>query len=398
MLMQHSTVAPDPRPTVKPDGTENEPSIGAKLTGAVVVSIHICAIVLGTGALYFAKPLILPIIIGLLIALTLIPVVRWLERRGIPTGLSGTALVLLLALIIGAGVYFLSAPVTEWIQRAPSIGRQVEDKLNSLRGSVAAISEASQTVENLAGATSDPRVQEVVVKEAGFLSSATSMLWSALTTTGIALVLVLFLLGSGNMIYEKIVRVLPTFHDKKTAVSIVHDIESSISHYLLTITLINMGLGIVIGLAMWAIGMPTPYLWGLGATFLNFLPFIGALAGVSLVAVVALISFDSISYALLAPLLYFSLTALEGNIITPLILGRRLELNTVAIFIGVAFWGWVWGLVGVLIAVPLLVVVKRCCDHLPSWSTLGEFLSITPPKSEMDADQEQPDANPAAKT
>lgn len=224
------------------------------------------------------------------------------------------------------------------------------------------------------------------------------MLWSALTTTGIALVFVLFLLGSGNMVYDKIVRVLPTFHDKKTAVSIVHDIEASISQYLLTITLINMGLGVAIGLAMWAIGMPTPYLWGLGATFLNFLLFIGAITGVGLVAIVALVSFDSISYALLPPLAYLSLTALEGNIITPLILGRRLELNTVAIFIGVAFWGWVWGLVGVRIAVPLLVVVKRCCDHLPSWSTLGEFLSLTPPKSEVEAEQEQPDLNPVAKT
>ncbi len=396
--MQRPTAAPDPQPAVKPNGSDDELATGRKLTGAVAVSIHVCAIVLGTGALYFAKPLLLPIIVGLLIALTLIPIVRWLERRGVPTGLSAIMLVLLLALTVGAGAYLLSAPVTEWIQRAPTIGRQVEDRLDRLRGSVSAISEASQTVEALTSATSDPQVQEVVIKEAGFLSSATSILWSALTTTGIALVLVLFLLGSGDMVYDKIVRVLPTFRDKKTAVSILHDIEASISHYLLTITLINMGLGVAIGLAMWAIGMPTPYLWGLGATFLNFLPFIGALAGIGLVAIVALISFDSISYALLAPLVYFGLTALEGNIVTPLILGRRLELNTVAIFIGVAFWGWVWGLVGVLIAVPLLVVIKRCCDHLPSWSTLGEFLSLTPPKSEVEAEQEQPDLNPVAKT
>ncbi|MCB5177523.1 AI-2E family transporter [Microvirga lenta] len=396
--MQRPTTAPDPDSAGTPDGRDDQNATGPKLTGAVAVSIHVCAIVLGTGALYFAKPLILPIIIGLLTALTLIPIVRWLERRGVPTGLSAIMLVLLLALTLGTGAYLLSAPVSDWIQRAPTIGRQVEDKLNQLRGSVQAVTEASQTVEELTSATSDPQVQEVVVKEAGFLSSATSILWSALTTTGIALVLVLFLLGSGDMIYDKIVRVLPTFRDKRTAVSILHDIEASISHYLLTITLINMGLGIAIGLAMWAIGLPTPYLWGLGATFLNFLPFIGAIAGVGLVAVVALISFDSISYALLAPLVYFGLTALEGNIITPLILGRRLELNTVAIFIGVAFWGWVWGLVGVLIAVPLLVVIKRCCDHLPSWSTLGEFLSLTPPKSEVEAEQEQPDLNPVAKT
>lgn len=369
-----------------------------RLTGAVAVSIHLCAIVLGTAALYFAKPLLLPVVLGLLVTLTLLPIVRWLQRRGIPTGLSASALVLLLALAIGGGTYLLSAPISEWIQKAPTIGSQIESKLMTLRGSVRAITEAGKKVEDLTDTATDPTVQEVTVREAGFLSSATSMLWSALTTVGISLVLVLFLLGSGDMVYEKIVRVLPNFRDKKTAVNIVHDIEASISRYLLTIALINAGLGIAIGIAMWAIGMPTPYLWGIGATFLNFLPFLGAIVGVGLVAVVALISLDPLSYAILAPIAYFTLTALEGNIITPLILGRRLELNTVAIFIGVAFWGWVWGLVGVLIAVPLLVVVKRCCDHLPSWSALGEFLSLTPPKSEVEAEREQPDLNPVAKT
>lgn len=169
MRMQHPTPAPNPEPTAISDGTEVESANGTKLTGAVVVSIHVCAIVLGTGALYFAKPLILPIVIGVLIALTLIPIVRWLERRGVPTGLSAIALVLFLALTVGAGAYLLSAPVTDWIQRAPTIGKQVEAKLNRLRGSVEAITEASQTVEDLAGATADPQVQEVVIKEAGFL-------------------------------------------------------------------------------------------------------------------------------------------------------------------------------------------------------------------------------------
>lgn len=375
-----------------------EKAEGQQLARAVAVSIHLCAIVLGTAALYFAKPLILPLVIGLLVALTLIPIVRWLERCGVSSGLSAIALVSFLAVVLGAGAYLLSGPVADWVQRAPTIGSQVEAKLSTLRGSVQAITTAGKKVEDLTSVTADPSVQEVVVKEAGFLSSATSILWSALTTAGIALVFVLFLLASGDMVYEKIVRVLPNFSDKKTAVTIVHDIEASVSRYLLTIALINIGLGIAVGSAMWVIGMPTAYLWGLGATFLNFLPFVGAIVGVGLVAVVALISFDSVSYALLAPLTYFALTAIEGNIVTPMILGRRLELNTVAIFLGVAFWGWVWGLVGVLVAVPLLVVVKRCCDHLPSWSTLGEFLSLTPPKSEVEAEQEQPDLNPVAKT
>jgi predicted PurR-regulated permease PerM len=274
----------------------------------------------------------------------------------------------------------------------------MEEKLAGLRGSVQAVAEAGKRVEELSSTTADPSVQQVVVREPGLLSSATSTLWRGLTTAGVTLLLVLFLLASGDMVYEKIVRILPTLTDKKTALRIIHDAEASISRYLLTISLINVGLGIAVGCAMWAIGMPSPALWGAAATTLNFLPYLGAIIGVVLTAIAALISLEPLSFAVLAPLAYLVLTILEGSIVTPLLLGRRLELNTIAILIGVAVWGWLWGLVGVLIAVPLLVIVKTICDHLSSWGTFGELLSITIPKSEIEPEQDQPKVGPVAKT
>lgn len=365
---------------------------------ALAVSIHVCAIVLGSAALYFGKEFFLPTVLGMLGALTLIPIVRWASKRGVPASLSAVVLVAVLGSGLGAAGWFLAGPVSEWLAQAPTVGYRIQSKLAELRGSMDGIAEAGKAVDRFAHATKDPGVMEVVVREPGFLSSATSTLWAGVTRLGVALILVLFLLASGDMVYEKIVRVLPRLSDKKTALRIVHDIERSISRYLLTITVINIGLGVGVTAVMWAVGMPSPALWGVMATLLNFLPYVGAVMGIALTGIVAFISIDPIGLALLAPIGYVVLTGIEGNIVTPLVLGRRLELNTVALFIGVAFWGWVWGLAGVLIAVPLMVVMKTLCDHLPSWASFGEFLGRTPPLSEVERRAEEPDLDPVVKT
>lgn len=375
--------APKPVPVVLDSGS---------LRG-IAVSIHICAMVLATAAFYFARVFFLPVFLSILFALTLLPIVRWLAHRGVPAAVSAVALVVLLALVLGFGGYALSGPVARWINEAPRIGAQIETKLSGLRGSVEAVAKATKQVEEISKSASDPSVREVVVREPGLLSSATSTLWGGITITGVALVLVLFLLASGGMVYEKIIRVLPTLSDKKKALHIVHDIEDSISRYLLTVTLINIGLGVAIGLVLWVIGMPNPLLWGVGATLLNFLPYVGAATGIVLTAIVAFVSLEPTSYALLAPIAYLACAVLEGNVVTPLILGRRLELNTIAILLAIAFWGWVWGLVGVFMAVPILVVMKVFCDHFPRLAAFGEFLSAERPKLD-DEDESLPRAAP----
>jgi predicted PurR-regulated permease PerM len=195
------------------------------------------------------------------------------------------------------------------------------------------------------------------------------------STAAVTFVLLLFLLASGPMFYEKMINVLPTFRDKKRALAIAYDVEREVSQYLLTITLINISFGIYIAAVMTIVGMPSPVLWGVAALLLNYIPYVGALTGIAMVSVVALISFDSISYALIAPLLYFAAAILEGQFFTPMFLGRRLELNSVAILIFVAMWGWLWGIVGAIIAVPFLVLIKVFCDHFEGLAGIGEFLS-----------------------
>lgn len=368
---------PPPNAVAEDHESDTPPAVvETRLNRAAAVSLHVCAFVLGIGALYFGKDVVLPVALAVLAALTLSPIVRTLARRGLPSALTAPVIVISLVAALGLGAYVLSYPLSQWLARAPEIARELEWELYSLRTSLAAVEEATKQVDDLAsGGGTEPGVDEVVVREPGFLVSASTGLASAVATIAIATLLAVFLLAAGDRIYERIVHVLPTFHDKRTAVEIVRAIERSISRYLLTITLINTGLGLAIGAAMWAIGMPTPFLFGAMATLLNFLPYIGAILGFAITAAIAFVTFDGLGPTLAPPLAYLALTSLEGNIVTPLVVGRRLEINAIAILVGVAFMGWLWGAVGVFLAVPLLVVIKTICDHLSSWAGLGAFLA-----------------------
>jgi predicted PurR-regulated permease PerM len=326
-------------------------------------------------ALYFAKDFFMPVVLAFLLALTLTPIVRFLRKRGIPAALSATLLVLISATTIGVTGYVLSGPVADLVTNAPSIGREVTERLTELRKPFQRLLNVSKQVQDMTDVADEPGVQKVVVAQPGIISQAAGSLISAATSIAITFVLSLFLLASGTMFYEKIVQSFAKLSEKKLALRVVYDVEREISRYLLTITLINSGLGLAIGLGLWAIGLPNPFLWGIVAGLFNFLPYVGATLTIVAVAAISLVSFDSLSYALLAPAYVLLCGIVEGHAVTPFVVGRRLELNAVAIFIAVAFWSWLWGVIGALMAVPLLVAIKVFCDHFESLHHVGNFLS-----------------------
>lgn len=343
-----------------------------RLIRSLLIGIFILAMVY---ALYFARDFVMPVVLAFLLALMLTPIVRFLKKRGVPEALSATLLVLASVIAIASAGYFLSGPVVQLANEAPEIGRRVTERLSEFRHPFEKFMAVSQEVEKVAETAQEPGVQRVVIAQPGIVSQAAGNLLSAATTAAITFVLSLFLLASGTMFYEKIVQSFARLSEKKRALRVVYDVEREISRYLLTVAIINAGLGTVIGLGLWALGMPNPAVWGVAAAALNFLPYIGALATILLVACISLISFDTLSYALLAPLFVIVCNVVEGQFVTPLVVGRRLEINAVAIFIAVAFWSWLWGFVGALIAVPLLVIFKVFCDHFESWKHVGNFLS-----------------------
>lgn len=331
--------------------------------------------VLSLGCIYIAQDLLFPITLAFLLSLVFSPVVRTFARVRIPRVLTAFTIVLGLTATAIAGVYGLSGPVSGWIDEAPQIERQLRLRLADLGEPLDKLRDAQKQVSEATDQNNEgDDVQKVVVAEPNLISQAAQGAPGIATGIALMLVLLLFILSGGDLVYEKMVRALPTFGDRRKGLRIAHDVEREVSRYLATISAINIILGIVIGTLMAAIGMPNPFLWGVAAAVLNFVPVLGALCGVMLVGVVALVSVQTTSEALLAPALYLACTALEGQLITPALVGNRLRINSIAIILAIAFWGWLWGFVGVLVAVPLLIVISVIANHVEGLGGLRELL------------------------
>lgn len=326
-------------------------------------------------SLYLGREFLTPIVLAFLLALTLTPIVRFLGKRSVPSALSATIVIFGTAAVISVLVYVTSAPISALVADAPAIGHRLQEKMQTVQLTVEKAVKATAEIDAATEAVADADVQKVVVAQPGILSRAAGNAVSIGTTLAITFMLSLFLLASGTMFYEKIIQSTPRLSDKKKVLKVVYSVEREISRYLFTITVINGGLGVAIGIGLWLIGIPDALVWGVAAAVLNFLPYVGALLTIVLVGVISLATFDSIAFGLAAPAFVLACNILEGQVITPLMLGRRLELNTVAVFVSISFWTWIWGFIGALLAVPILVVIKVICDHFDPLQAFGNFLS-----------------------
>jgi predicted PurR-regulated permease PerM len=323
---------------------------------------------------YFASAVFIPIALAVLFSLLLAPLVRRLARLGIPEAL-GAALIIALVLAGAAfGILRLAGPATEWLGQAPYSFARLEQRIRDLRGPVEQVQEATRKVEELADMNDGAQRPAVVVEGPGLAQSLALGTYSVLTATAITVVLLYFMLASGDLFLLKLVQVLPRLRDKKLAIEIARRSEREISTYLLTITCVNTVLGLATGIAMHLLAMPNPVLWGVVAAMLNFIPYLGPTMTLAILSFVALLSFDTWGEILLPPLVFLFLTAIEGQLITPLVVGRRLMLNPVVIFIALLVWGWLWGVPGMLMAVPLLAAFKILCDHIDPMRPFGAFL------------------------
>ncbi len=364
-------------PVVVDAGEGPAPVIMPRMVNIAIIGTFI---ILFLGVLYYARGFFLPLLLALLITLAFLPLVRALSRRGIPP--AATAILIVLGMgggLVGLAL-LLAEPTSRMLAEAPQIISELRERFGGGGGGpLSRLSEASEQIQEMADGTDEPGApQKVVLAQPGIISWIADTLSGIGGTLGATLLFVVFLLASGDLFLQKLVRILPTLSDKKRSLRVVHDVESEVSRYLFTITLINFGFGAAVGLSMAAIGMPNPVLWGVGAALLNYIPYLGALVGMALAAAIGLITFPTLTMAALPPLAYFICNAIEGSVVTPLTLGRRLELNPVAILVALAFGGWMWGIVGALIGVPLLVVVKVFCDHFDGLTKFGEFLSGEP--------------------
>jgi len=323
--------------------------------------------------LYFARSFLLPIVLAVLLDFLLSPVIRVLKRARIPEPLGAAIVILGLLGAVGLGAYSLTDPARAWVAKAPASLEKVQARLHDLRKPV---EQMTKTAEQVEAATEVDKggPQEVVVRgprlSERLFGNTQSFLMGALET----MILLYFLLAVGDLFLQKLIKVLPQLRDKKKAVAIARETEASISTYLFTVALVNIVLGMAVTLVMVLIGMPNPVLWGVLAALAEFIPYIGATVMLGTLTLAGLTTFPTLGHALLVPGAYLAVNLIQSQFVSPLVLGRRLTLNPVAILIGLVFWWWLWGVGGAFIAVPLLATFKIFCDHIESLAPIGEFL------------------------
>jgi predicted PurR-regulated permease PerM len=363
---------PEPAPAGAP------PDVGklASLLGEGADARHVALVGLFVLAmfytLHFAREFFLPIVLALLLDFLLSPVVRALRKSGIREPVGAAIVVLGLLALLLVGIYRLSGPASEYIALAPASIETAQRKLQSMRGSVEQVTKAAERVER--AAAGEAGGQQVELKGPSLTRQLFGGTTAFLGAATVVIFLTYFLLAVGDLFLQKLVGVLPQFKDKKVAVTIARETEAQISLYLFTTTLINVGVGVVTGGAMYLLGMPNAVLWGVVAAVLNFVPYVGAVANTVLLALAAFVTFDDPGRALLVPGVFLALNLIESNLVTPMIYGNRLRLNTVALFIGLVFWWYIWGIPGAILAVPMMAAFKITCDHIESLSPIGEFL------------------------
>jgi predicted PurR-regulated permease PerM len=366
------------QPGRAPDQPDRADQPGLEVLDRIQYLLIGILILMACWSVWAAKVVIFPIVLGFLFALTLSPLVRWMGRAGLAPEISAVLVIVTIGTGSAAGLYLMSGPAASLVEAVPDMRAAAESKLTFVRQKLAQMEEAEDQVQQLAGGD-DGTKERILVDEPNIVETAVSSLAGLGTTLLIALILAMFLLASGDMYQQKLVRSFPKFRDKKRALRISRDVERQISRYLGAITVINAGLGVAVAGSLWLLDMPYPYIWGVTAFALNFMPYLGAMIGVAAIAATSLITFDTTAQMIVPPLVYLALTSLEGQVITPILVGRHLSLNAAAVFVAVIFWAWLWGVAGALMAVPFLVTVKVICDHVPTLNTVGMFLSGTGP-------------------
>jgi predicted PurR-regulated permease PerM len=366
-------LAPEPAPAGSP------PNVGklASLLGEGADARHVALVGLFLLALFYtlhlAQGFFLPIVLAILLDFLLSPVVRALPKVGLPEPLGAGIVRLGLLAVLVIGVYRLAGPASEYIALAPESIETARNKLRAMRGSVEQMTDAADQVER-AAAGDEPNARQVEIKGPSLTRQVFGGTTAFLGAATVVVFLTYFLLGVGDLFLQKLVGVLPQFKDKRVAVTIARETEAQISRYLFTTTLINVGVGVVTGIAMYLLGLPNAVLWGVVAAVLNFVPYVGAVANTVLLALAAFIAFEDAGRALLVPGTFLALNLIESNLVTPMIYGNRMKLNTVALFIGLVFWWYIWGIPGAILAVPIMATLKIACDHIESLAPIGEFL------------------------
>lgn len=344
---------------------------GARLQSGAIVGIFTLLVFY---FLYFASPILIPIITALLLSMLLAPFVGLLERVRVSRTL-GALIVVVAALgaLFGMAVS-LRGPAQSWLSE-PQRFSHLEEKLRPMTASLEILKHATEQLENAIAPKDRPSIQKVELTGSGLSGLLSTGIGHVASTIAAVIGLLYLFLVSGDTFLRKLVLVTPSLKDKKRAVEIVRNIEIDISFYLLMVASINISIGFIVTATTGVLGISDPFLWGTLAAVLSFAPYVGEFAIVILLSLAGILTFDNLVQAFVAPAVYFVLMTICWQGVVPFVVGRRMTLSPVTVFISIIVLGWMWGVIGALVAVPVLASLKIICERIGPLHPVAEFLS-----------------------
>jgi predicted PurR-regulated permease PerM len=352
------------------------------------IALTILAVLAIVLVLQYAQAMIIPIVLGMLISHALEPMIAWFERRRIPRALSAAVVLMTLVAAGGWMLYGLRSQASAIIEQLPTAARRLRQTLERDRPTaataIAQVQKAASEIEKATSTASPPPppsgVQRVQVESAP-INIGDYVMWGSLGIVAalgqllLILFLAYFLLLSGDLYRRKLVKIIgTTLSEKKVTVQILQEIDRQISMFLLVQVFTSTLVAVATWLAFTALGVEQAAVWGVLAGVFNSIPYLGPVLVTGGTSVVALLQFGDLKMAALVGGVALLITSLEGFLLTPWLTSRAARMNAVAIFVGLLFWGWVWNVWGMLLAVPLLMVMKAVCDHVEDFRGIGELL------------------------
>jgi predicted PurR-regulated permease PerM len=315
----------------------------------------------------------LPLVFALMLYFLLRPVVRGLAALYVPKALGGALVLGALVAALGYAVVTLAQPAAEWAERLPQTAQALEQRSQRLRKPVERASELAERVERATDLGRDQK-REVAVDKPSLFDSVLAGAGELMAELLVTLFAAYFLLLDGDALLERLFRMLPDAPDRHRVGGLINEIERRMGQYLRTVTAINLGLSLVLGAALHALGMPNPWLWAVLAGVLNYVPYLGPGVGIVTVGLASFATFSDTSAAILPPLVYLGIATIEGNVLTPLVLGRAFKISPLVVFVWLVFWGWLWSVPGAIIAVPLLMLIKITCEQSPALAPVAALM------------------------
>jgi len=326
--------------------------------------------------LYVAHVAFIPIALALLFALLLSGPVEALHKKRIPRSVSATLILVIALSLIGGVIDWAWAPTQEWFAKAPHTLNTIKQRVRPVAMFMGRLDDLSKKVENIGA-----QGHTVAIETSATAPAAQSAPMLIVDTGGAAVagtlafvILTLFLLTGGPPMLARMVAAFADNVQSSHVHNVIEKVREEVGYYYRTTTLINLSLGLAIGVVMWALGMPTPYLWGAMAALLNYIPYAGPGMSLVVITAVALVSFETLAQVLCVAGSYVLIALLEGQIVQPLIVGRRLAVNPLLIFLALWFGGLFWGIAGIVLATPALVALKVIAEHTPHGRPMMAFL------------------------